>query len=161
MKITDDIKYIGVDDHDIDLFEGQYDVPEGMAYNSYIIIDDKIAVMDSVDARFGAEWLGNLAAATDGRAPEYLVVQHMEPDHSANITRFMDSYPDAVMVAPAKAFDMLERFYGFFRRYLLYGPDHTVREHHNRDDDPNHGHPSNRQPRCHTLLQTNVQAETA
>ena len=112
MKVTENIEYIGVNDHDLDLFEGQYIVPNGMAYNSYVVKGDKIAVMDSVDARFGAEWLGNLAAATDGRAPEYLVVQHMEPDHSANITRFMDSYPDAVMVASAKAFDMLERFYG-------------------------------------------------
>ena len=112
MKVTESIEYIGVNDHDLDLFEGQYIVPNGMAYNSYVVKGDKIAVMDSVDARFGAEWLGNLAAATDGRAPEYLVVQHMEPDHSANITRFMDSYPDAVMVASAKAFDMLERFYG-------------------------------------------------
>ena len=112
MKVTESIEYIGVNDHDLDLFEGQYIVTNGMAYNSYVVKGDKIAVMDSVDARFGAKWLGNLAAATDGRAPEYLVVQHMEPDHSANITRFMDSYPDAVMVASAKAFDMLERFYG-------------------------------------------------
>ena len=112
MNVTDNIFYIGVNDHDLDLFEGQYIVPNGMAYNSYVVMDDKIAVMDSVEERFGAEWLGNLAAATDGRAPDYLVVQHMEPDHSANITRFMDSYPEAVMVASAKAFDMLERFYG-------------------------------------------------
>ncbi|MBQ9002860.1 MAG: FprA family A-type flavoprotein [Eggerthellaceae bacterium] len=112
MNITDDIVYIGVNDHEIDLFEGQYVVPNGMAYNSYVVVDGKVAVMDSVDARFGAEWLGNLASALDGRAPDYLVVQHMEPDHSANITRFMDSYPNAVMVASAKAFEMLERFYG-------------------------------------------------
>ena len=117
MNITDDIVYIGVNDHDLDLFEGQYIVPNGMAYNSYVICDSaaaegKVAVMDSVDARFGAEWLANLASALDGRAPDYLIVQHMEPDHSANITRFMDSYPNATMVASAKAFDMLERFYG-------------------------------------------------
>ena len=112
MNVTDSIAYIGVNDHDIDLFEGQYVVPNGMAYNSYAILGDKIAVMDSVEERFGAQWLGNLAGATDGRAPDYLIVQHMEPDHSANITRFMDAYPEAVMVASAKAFDMLERFYG-------------------------------------------------
>ena len=91
MNVTDEIIYIGVNDHELDLFEGQYDVPNGMAYNSYVIVDQKVAVMDSVDARFGSEWLGNLAAALDGRAPDYLVVQHVEPDHSANIERFMDS----------------------------------------------------------------------
>ena len=112
MNITDDIVYIGVNDHEIDLFEGQYVVPNGMAYNSYVIRDEKVAVMDSVDANFGSEWLANLASALDGRAPDYLVVQHMEPDHSANITRFMDAYPDAVMVASAKAFDMLANLYG-------------------------------------------------
>ena len=112
MNITDDIVYIGVNDHELDLFEGQYEVPNGMAYNSYVIVDEKVAVMDSVDARFGSEWLGKLAGALDGRAPDYLVVQHMEPDHSANITRFMDAYPDAVIVASAKAFDMLSGFYG-------------------------------------------------
>ena len=112
MKVTEDIIYIGVNDHDIDLFEGQYVVPDGMAYNSYVIIDEKVAVMDSVEARFGSEWLGNLAAALDGRAPDYLVVQHVEPDHSANIGRFMESYPDAVIVASAKAFEMLRSLYG-------------------------------------------------
>ena len=112
MNITDDIIYIGVNDHELDLFEGQYVVPNGMAYNSYVIVDEKVAVMDSVDANFGSEWLGNLAGALDGRAPDYLVVQHMEPDHSANITRFMDAYPNAVMVASAKAFDMMANFYG-------------------------------------------------
>ena len=111
-KITEDIVYIGVNDHEIDLFEGQYEVPNGMAYNSYAIIDEKVAVMDSVEARFGSEWLGNLAAALDGRAPDYLVVQHVEPDHSANVGRFMDCYPDAVIVASAKAFDMLRSLYG-------------------------------------------------
>ena len=89
MKITDTVRYIGVNDHEIDLFEGMYDVPEGMAYNSYVILDEKIAVMDSVNAKFGAEWLKNLEAALDGRTPDYLIVQHMEPDHSANITAFM------------------------------------------------------------------------
>lgn len=112
MKITDSIAYIGVNDHEIDLFEGQYEVPNGMAYNSYVVIDEKVAVMDTVDARFGSEWLGNLAAALDGKAPDYLIVQHMEPDHSANITRFMDSFPNAQVVATAKAFDMMQNFYG-------------------------------------------------
>ncbi len=112
MGITGDITYIGVNDHDIDLFEGQYDVPNGMAYNSYVIADDKVAVMDTVEAHFGSEWLGNLAQALDGRAPDYLIVQHMEPDHSANITRFMDSYQNAIIVASAKAFDMMANFYG-------------------------------------------------
>ena len=111
-KITDDIAYIGVNDRELDLFEGQYAVPNGMAYNSYVIIDEKVAVMDSVDVNFGSEWLGNLAAALDGRAPDYLVVQHMEPDHSASITRFMSAYPDAIIVSSAKAFDMLDGFYG-------------------------------------------------
>ena len=111
-KITDDIIYIGVNDHEIDLFEGQYVVPNGMAYNSYVVIDEKIAVMDSVDVNFGSEWLGNLASAIDGRAPDYLIVQHMEPDHSASITRFMAAYPDAVIVSSAKAFEMLSGFYG-------------------------------------------------
>ena len=112
MKITEDIAYIGVNDHELDLFEGQYEVPNGMAYNSYVIIDEKVAVLDSVEVRFGSEWLGNLAAALDGRAPDYLVVQHVEPDHSANVGRFMESYPDAVIVASAKAFDMLRSLYG-------------------------------------------------
>ena len=112
MNISDSIAYIGVNDHEIDLFEGQYAVPNGMAYNSYVIKDESVAVMDSVDANFGSEWLGKLAAELDGRAPDYLIVQHMEPDHSANITRFMDAYPEARMVATAKAFDMLGNFYG-------------------------------------------------
>ncbi len=112
MFITKDIRYIGVDDHDIDLFEGQYEVENGMAYNSYVILDDKVAVMDSVEARFGEEWLEKLEAALDGRAPDYLIVHHMEPDHSANITRFMDKYPGAVMAATQKAFAFLGQFYG-------------------------------------------------
>ena len=112
MKVSEDIRYIGVNDHEIDLFEGQYIVPNGMAYNSYAILDEKIAVMDSVDARFGEEWLANLAAALDGREPDYLVVQHMEPDHSANITLFMARYPKATVVSSDKAFGMMKNFFG-------------------------------------------------
>ncbi len=111
-NITKDIRYIGVNDHDIDLFEGQYIVPEGMAYNSYVILDEKIAVMDSVDQHFGGEWLANLEAALEGRKPDYLIVQHMEPDHSANISAFAQKYPEAVIVASAKAFTMMKNFYG-------------------------------------------------
>ncbi len=112
IRITDSIRYIGVDDHDIDLFEGLYDVPNGMAYNSYVILDDKIAVMDTVEARFGEEWLGKLDAALAGRTPAYLVVQHVEPDHSANITAFMKKYPNAIVCASAQAFRMIANFYG-------------------------------------------------
>ena len=112
MNVTADIIYIGVNDHDIDLFEGQYDVPLGMAYNSYVILDDKVAVMDTVEAHFGEEWLGNLDAALAGRTPDFLVVQHIEPDHSANITRFMDAFPTATIVASAKAFAMMSAYYG-------------------------------------------------
>ena len=112
MNITDDIFYIGVNDHEIDLFEGQYIVPNGMAYNSYVIVDEKIAVMDSVEAKFGEEWLSKLADVVDDRSPDYLIVQHMEPDHSANITQFMSAYPQATVVASAKAFEMLGNFYG-------------------------------------------------
>ena len=111
-NITKDIRYIGVNDHDIDLFEGQYIVPEGMAYNSYVILDEKIAVMDSVDQHFGGEWLANLEVALEGRKPDYLIVQHMEPDHSANISAFAQKYPEAVIVASAKAFTMMKNFYG-------------------------------------------------
>ncbi len=112
MNITRDIFYVGVNDHKIDLFEGQYDVPNGMAYNSYLIADEKIAVMDSVDAKFTHEWLDNIEKAAAGRKPDYLVVQHMEPDHSANITAFMNNYPEAVIVSSAKAFTMMKNFYG-------------------------------------------------
>ncbi len=112
MKVTNDIKYIGVNDHDIDLFEGQYEVPLGMAYNSYVILDEKICVMDAVDARFGDEWIVNLEKELGGRKPDYLVVQHMEPDHSANITKFMDTYPQAAVVSSQKAFTMMKNFYG-------------------------------------------------
>lgn len=112
MEITKDIKYIGVNDHKVDLFEGQYDVPNGMAYNSYLILDDKIAVMDTVDRNFTHEWLDNLEHALNGRKPDYLVVQHMEPDHSANIANFMKSYPQAKIVSSAKAFNMMKNFFG-------------------------------------------------
>lgn len=112
MNITNDIRYIGVNDHDVDLFEGQYVVPDGMAYNSYVILDDKIAVFDTVDAHFTQEWFSNLRAATGTRCPDYLIVQHMEPDHSANIFNFMQAYPDARIVASAKAFTMMQQFFG-------------------------------------------------
>ena len=112
MTITNDIRYIGVNDHKIDLFEGLYDVPNGMAYNSYAIIDEKIAIMDSVDRGFGAEWLANLEAALDGRKPDYLVVQHMEPDHSSNILAFMETYPEAKLVSNTKSFIMMLQFFG-------------------------------------------------
>ncbi len=112
MFITNDIKYIGVNDHDIDLFEGQYIVPNGMAYNSYAIIDDKIAIMDTVDQHFGKEWLENLKAVLGSRRPDYLVVQHMEPDHSANIDNFLRAYPDATVVSSMKAFNMMQNFFG-------------------------------------------------
>lgn len=112
MKITDTVKYVGVNDREIDLFEGQYIVPNGMAYNSYVIMGDKIAVMDSVEKSFGDEWLLNIEKATDGKGPDYLVVQHMEPDHSSNILRFTEKYPKAQIVASAKAFTMMKNFYG-------------------------------------------------
>ena len=112
MNITKDIRYIGVNDHEIDLFEGMYTVPEGMAYNSYVVLDDRIAVMDTADRRFVQEWMGNLEAALDGRKPDYLVVHHMEPDHSSGIAAFMDAYPEARIVATAKAFTMMKNFTG-------------------------------------------------
>lgn len=112
MHITSDIRYIGVNDHQLDLFEGQYIIPNGMAYNSYAILDDKIAVMDSVDRHFTDEWLANIRTALEGRKPDYLVVHHMEPDHSANITAFLDAYPQAVVVSSAKAFAMMQAFFG-------------------------------------------------
>ncbi|MDO4538515.1 MAG: MBL fold metallo-hydrolase [Coriobacteriales bacterium] len=112
ISVTDDIFYVGVNDHQLDLFEGQYVVPNGMAYNSYVIVDEKIAVMDTVDANFGDEWMGKLTEVLDGRTPDYLVVQHMEPDHSSNIVRLMEAFPTTTVVASAKAFDMMEQFYG-------------------------------------------------
>lgn len=111
MKITSDIKYVGVNDHQVDLFEGQYVVPNGMAYNSYVILDEKIAVMDTVDIHFEKEWLANVETALDGRTPDYLVVQHMEPDHSANIQNFMKKYPDTTIVGNAKTFAMMDQFF--------------------------------------------------
>ena len=111
MKITNDIRYVGVNDHKVDLFEGQYVVPNGMSYNSYVIMDEKIAVMDTVDINFTHEWLDNIAEVLDGKKPDYLVVQHMEPDHSANIANFMKVYPDAAIVANAKTFVMMDQFF--------------------------------------------------
>ena len=112
MKITNDVRYIGVNDRKVDLFEGQYPVPEGMAYNSYVIIDEKIAVFDTVDIGFTDEWLANLDRELDGRLPDYLIVQHMEPDHSASIARFTDKYPAAKIVATSKTFPMIKGFFG-------------------------------------------------
>lgn len=111
MNITNDIKYIGVNDHQVDLFEGQYIVPNGMAYNSYVILDEKIAVFDTVDANFKDEWLSNLKKVLNGQEPTYLIVQHMEPDHSANILAFVESYPNAKIVASSKAFVMMNNFF--------------------------------------------------
>lgn len=128
MNITNDIKYIGVNDHKIDLFEGQYIVPNGMAYNSYAIIDEKIAIMDSVDAGFTAEWLDNIKNALSGRTPDYLIVQHMEPDHSANIVNFLNTYPQAKIVASAKSFAMMKNFFGtdFAEKQIVVGEGNTL-----------------------------------
>lgn len=113
MKITNDIVYVGVNDHEIDLFEGQYVVPNGMAYNSYVISDEKTVVMDTVDAKFGGEWLSNIEKALDGKKPDYLVVQHMEPDHSANILNFVKKYPEAKLVVNSKTVTMLGQFFDY------------------------------------------------
>ena len=128
MEITKDIRYVGVNDHEIDLFEGQYVVPNGMAYNSYVIIDEKIAVMDTVDARFADPWLDNIKNELNGRKPDYLIVQHMEPDHSANIVNFMKEYPDAVVVSSAKAFAMMQNFFGtdFSNGRIVVGEGDTL-----------------------------------
>lgn len=128
MNITNDIKYVGVNDHMIDLFEGQYDVPNGMAYNSYAIMDKKIAIMDSVDIKFTHEWLDNVRSALDNRKPDYLIVQHMEPDHSANIMNFVKSYPEAKIVASAKAFTMMKNFFGmdFAEKQVVVGDGDTL-----------------------------------
>ena len=128
MKITDSVEYIGVNDRDIDLFEGIYEVENGMAYNSYLITDEKIAVMDGVDGRFADEWLANLDAALKGRTPDYLIVQHMEPDHSGSITAFMDKYPKAEIVAGVKAFPMMHQFFGldYEERRLPVGEGDTL-----------------------------------
>lgn len=128
MEITKDICYVGVNDHKVDLFEGQYVVPNGMAYNSYVILDEKVAVMDTVDRNFTHEWLDNLEAALKGRKPDYLVVQHMEPDHSANIANFMKAYPEATVVSSAKAFTMMQNFFGtdFADRRIVVGEGSTL-----------------------------------
>ena len=128
MHITDDIRYIGVNDHQVDLFEGQYTVPNGMAYNSYVIMDEKIAVMDTVDCHFTSQWLENLDAVLKDRLPDYLIVQHMEPDHSANITQFMARFPQATIVASAKAFPMMRNFFGeeYADRRIVVGDGDTL-----------------------------------
>ncbi len=128
MNITKDIRYIGVNDHKIDLFEGQYIVPNGMAYNSYAIIDKKIAIMDTVDVNFTHEWLDNIQNALEGRKPDYLIVQHMEPDHSANIANFLKAYPDAQIVSSLKAFQMMKNFFGteYEDRRIVVGEGDTL-----------------------------------
>ena len=128
MTITKDIRYIGVNDHSIDLFEGQYVVPNGMSYNSYAILDEKIAIMDTVDQNFTAEWMENIEAALNGRRPDYLVVHHMEPDHSANIHKFLTAYPEAVVVSSAKAFTMMKQFFGtdYADRRIVVGEGDTL-----------------------------------
>ncbi len=128
MFITNDIRYVGVNDRDVDLFEGQYVVPNGMAYNSYVILDKKIAVFDTVDRRFGDKWLANIKNVLGKQSPDYLIVQHMEPDHSANIARFMAEYPKATVVSSAKAFKMMEQFFGtsFESRRMVIGEGDTL-----------------------------------
>ena len=128
MTVTSDIKYIGVNDHKIDLFEGQYIVPNGMSYNSYAILDDKIAIMDTVDRNFTHEWLDNIQQALQDRTPDYLVVQHLEPDHSANIDAFLSLYPNATVVASSKAFAMMKNFFGtdYADRRLVAGEGDTL-----------------------------------
>lgn len=128
MKISNDIFYVGVNDHEIDLFEGQYDVPNGMAYNSYVILDEKVAVIDTVDKNFTHEWLDNLEKVLDGRMPDYLIVQHMEPDHSANIANFMKLYTDTTVVSSQKAFTMMQNFFGtdFADRQIVVGEGDTL-----------------------------------
>ena len=128
MNITKDIRYIGINDHEVDLFEGQYVVPNGMAYNSYAIMDEKVAIMDTVDQNFGAQWLQNIAETLEGRQPDYLVVQHMEPDHSANVANFLNAYPNAVVVSSAKAFVMMKNFFGtdYADRRIVVGEGDTL-----------------------------------
>ena len=128
MFITNDIKYAGVNDHKVDLFEGQYDVPNGMAYNSYVILDEKVAVMDTVDINFTHQWLDNIQNVLDGRKPDYLIVQHMEPDHSANIMNFVKTYPEATLVASQKAFQMMKNFFGtdFTDKRIVVGEGDTL-----------------------------------
>ena len=128
ITISKDIRYVGVNDHQVDLFEGQYVVPNGMSYNSYVIVDEKIAVMDTVDQNFGKEWLANIEAVLEGRKPDYLVVHHMEPDHSANIDVFLNAYPEAVVVSSAKAFAMMKNFFGtdYAERRIVVGEGDTL-----------------------------------
>ena len=128
MKITDNIFNVGVNDREIDLFEGQYWVENGMAYNSYLVCDDKVAVFDTVDKNFGAEWLSNIEKILGDKAPDYLIIQHMEPDHSANIDKFMDKYPNATIVASAKAFAMVKQFFGtdYPERQMVVGEGDTL-----------------------------------
>ena len=128
MNITNDIFYVGVNDHHVDLFEGQYIVPNGMAYNSYVIKDEKIAVMDTVADGFEQEWLGNIKAELGDRTPDYLIVQHMEPDHSANIFNFVKAYPEVQIVSSAKAFVMMKNFFGtdFADRQVVVGEGDTL-----------------------------------
>ena len=128
MNITNDIKYIGVNDHQVDLFEGQYLVPNGMAYNSYAVMDEKIAIMDTVDQHFTDEWLDNIEKALEGRKPDYLIVQHMEPDHAANIDNFMKAFPEATIVSSQKAFVMMKNFFGtdYADRRIVVGEGDTL-----------------------------------
>ena len=128
MFITNDIRYVGVNDHQVDLFEGQYVVPNGMAYNSYVILDEKVAVMDTVDQNFGNEWLANIRAELGDRQPDFLVVHHMEPDHSANIDFFLKAYPEATVVSSAKAFTMMKQFFGtdYADRRIVVGEGDTL-----------------------------------
>lgn len=128
MKITENIFNVGVNDYEIDLFEGQYWVENGMAYNSYVICDDKVAVLDTVDKNFGGEWLSNIEKILGDKNPDYLIVQHMEPDHSANIDKFMDKYPDATIVASSKAFTMINQFFGtdYPERQIVVGEGDTL-----------------------------------
>ncbi len=128
MHITKDIRYLGANDHQVDLFEGQYIVPNGMAYNSYAILDEKIAIMDTVDQNFTQEWLENIRIALEGRNPDYLIIQHMEPDHSANIANFLTAYPGATVVSSAKAFAMMKQFFGddYASRRIVVGEGDTL-----------------------------------
>ena len=128
MTITKDIRYIGVNDHEVDLFEGQYVVPNGMSYNSYAIMDEKIAIMDTVDQNFTEQWLNNIETVLEGRKPDYLVVHHMEPDHSANIDKFLTAYPEATVVSSAKAFTMMKQFFGtdYADRRIVVGEGSTL-----------------------------------
>ena len=128
MTITNDIRYIGVNDHQVDLFEGQYVVPNGISYNSYVILDEKIAIMDTVDINFTEEWLNNMKEVLGDRKPDYLIVQHMEPDHSASIDIFLNEYPEAVVVSSALAFKMMQNFFGtdYAERRIVVGEGSTL-----------------------------------